>query len=101
MNLYYLSIKNKLTNALNHCGPNDPTASLLKVTGTIPTSIFEQAVFVVENGVLLKKNGQYPKCNVGEKLSEEALVIMENNYSKTTTKQYDTFEKILNIMVNK
>ena len=98
MSEYYLSIKNIDTTVLNYCGEKDKTASLLKVNGTISKVIFDKAVYIVEDGIVIKKTGSYPKCNVGQKMTVEQLELIESQYQKTTTKFYDTFEKISTIL---
>ncbi len=98
MSEYYISIKNIDTTTLNYCGEKDKTASLLKVSGIISQKIFDKAVYIIEDGIVIKKTGIYPKSNIGEKMTLEQLELIESQYQRTTTKFYNTFEKISDIL---
>lgn len=91
---HFLSIFNRETTTLNYTCDKDKTTSLLKVSGELSALVVEKAKFIVTDGVLVKRAGRYPKGNVGEKLSDENLSILEHNYSMTTTKHLDTSERI-------
>lgn len=96
MKTHYLSIFNRDTTTLSRTCVTDPTTSLLKVYGELSDTVYAASKFIVTDGVLVKINegGRYPKCNLNETLPSEQLELMENNYSKTTTKHLDTSEKI-------
>lgn len=96
MKTHYLSIYNRETTVINNNGITDPTTSLLKVEGELSPVVQAAAKFIVTDGILVKrKEGSlYPKGKMYEALSNEQLELLELNYSRTTTKQFDTSEKI-------
>lgn len=96
MTTHYLSIFNRETTAINNNGITDPTTSLLKVEGELSAVVQAAAKFIVTDGVLVKrKEGSlYPKGNMNEALSPEQMELLQLNYSRTTTKHFNTSNKI-------
>lgn len=96
MTTHYLSIYNRETTTLNYSGFKDPTASLLKVEGELSPAVVAAAKFIVTDGVLVKINegGRYPKCGVGETLTDEQIHHLQSNYEKTTTQYLNTSDKV-------